>query len=315
MPNTGIVYSDRYLDHDTGAHHPERADRLRAIVERLSTSGLGARTATLQPRSAEMEEIGAVHTEEYARRFQRTCEQGAGLIDTADCAICPASFEVALLAVGGALEAVDAVMAGHVRNAFVACRPPGHHAEHARAMGFCFFNNIALAAEHLRKRHGLTRIAILDWDVHHGNGTQHHFEADPDVFFCSIHQHPDTLYPGTGYAWEKGRDGGMGATLNVPMLPGSDDGDYRRVFEESILPAITDLKPEFLLISAGFDAAADDPLAHIELSTDGFRWMTRQARALADAQCQGRMVSILEGGYNLRALADNVQAHIEALLG
>jgi acetoin utilization deacetylase AcuC-like enzyme len=314
MPSTGVVFSNEYLDHDTGAQHPERAERLRAILDRLRMSGLVARTVALKPRLAETGEIGVVHEEGYQRRFAEACAAGAALIDTADCAICPASFEIARLAAGGALVAVEAVMAGQVSNAFVACRPPGHHAERNRAMGFCFFNNIAIAAEHLRRRYGLTRIAILDWDVHHGNGTQHHFEADPGIFLCSIHQHPETLYPGTGYAWERGRDAGLGTTLNVPMRPGSTDDDYRQAFEECVLPGIAAFEPEFLLISAGFDAHADDPLAHIELSTDAFGWMTRQARSLALSKCQGRVVSLLEGGYNLEALADSVQAHVEELL-
>ncbi|HOB76354.1 MAG TPA: histone deacetylase [Phycisphaerae bacterium] len=314
MPKTGLVFSRRYLEHDTGSHHPERAARLRAIEERFAGSGLAARMSCLEARPASPEEIETVHDAAYVERFRQACAAGLALIDTADCPICPASFEIAQLAVGGTVVAVEAVMAGVVRNAFVACRPPGHHAERNRAMGFCFFNNVAIAAERLRIDHGLKRIAIVDWDVHHGNGTQHHFEADPDVFFCSIHQHPDTLYPGTGYIWEKGHGPGVGTTLNVPLRPGSGDEAFRQAFEEQILPAVANFRPEFILISAGFDAHAADPLANLEVSTEGFRWMTRQTRALAESQCNGRLVSVLEGGYELEALADSVQVHVEELL-
>jgi acetoin utilization deacetylase AcuC-like enzyme len=217
------------------------------------------------------------------------------------------------LAAGGVVNAADAVARGEAGRAFCAVRPPGHHAERSNAMGFCFFNNVAIAAEYLRHQHGIERIAILDWDVHHGNGTQHYFEADPNVFFCSIHQHPDTLYPGTGYAEERGTGAGMGATLNVPMAPGSGDEEYRRAFETTILPALDRFRPEFLLISAGFDAHRADPLGHIKLSTEMFGWMTLHAMELARRHCGGRIVSVLEGGYDLTALADSVQAHLEVL--
>jgi acetoin utilization deacetylase AcuC-like enzyme len=220
-----------------------------------------------------------------------------------------------LLAAGGAVAAVDAIMDGQVRNVFCAVRPPGHHAERALAMGFCYFNNVAIAAEHLRARYGLRRLAILDWDVHHGNGTQHIFEDDPDLLFCDIHQHPDTLYPGTGFEWEKGAGPGVGATLNIPLMPGSGDADYRWAFDNRIVPAIDAFKPEFLLISAGFDAHRDDPLADIELSTGMFAWMTMQALNLAERHCEGRLVSLLEGGYEPAVLAECIRAHLGALAG
>lgn len=310
---TGIVWSDRFLEHDTGAQHPERAGRLLAVRERLSSCGLEERLVPLDARPASIEDLLRVHDASYLEQFHAACLQGAPMMHTADCPVCPATFEVSQLAAGAALAAVDAVMAGAVGNAFVACRPPGHHAERGRAMGFCYINHVAVAAEHLRAVHRVERVAILDWDVHHGNGTQHLFEADPDVFFCSIHQHPDTLYPGTGYAWERGRDAGLGATLNVPMLPGSTDSDYQRALEQTILPALSDFEPEFILISAGFDAHRDDPLANVDLTAGAFAAMTRLVHDLADACCRGRLLSVLEGGYNLAALAECVEVHLRAL--
>jgi len=313
MPTTGFVLSERYLDHDTGPHHPERPDRLRAVRDRLGGAGAGIRTEMIEAAPIDPALVQRVHAREYLERFHTCCAQGLRFIDTLDCAICPLSYEIALLSAGGVLAAVDAVMDGRVNNAFCAVRPPGHHAEHNAAMGFCFFNNVAIAAEHLRARHGLERVAILDWDVHHGNGTQHHFQDDPNVLYCSLHQHPWTLFPGTGFEWESGTGDGVGTTLNIPMPPGTGDDDYRRAFEEVVLPLITDFRPEFILISSGFDAHRADPLAQINLTTEAFAWMTRQARDLAGALCHHRLVSVLEGGYNLEALADCAQAHVETL--
>ncbi len=313
MLPTAFVYSQRYLDHDTGPAHPERPERLRAIHRQLEQSGSLKRCLPIEPTPADPSLVERVHDRDHIERFRRACLQHAPIIDTPDCPISPASFDVALLAAGGVIAAVDAVMQARARNAFCAVRPPGHHAERRMAMGFCFFNNVAIAAEFVHARYGIEHVAILDWDVHHGNGTQHHFEADPDVFFCSIHQHPATLYPGTGYAGERGRGPGLGTTLNVPMSPGSGDEEYQQAFDEQILPALSAFKPGFILVSAGFDAHRDDPLAHIELSTEMFGWMTSRVVQLAESLCGGRLVSTLEGGYNLSALADSVQTHLESL--
>lgn len=312
---TGFVWSARYLEHGTGASHPERPGRVQAIAAHFQEMGLFEAVQQVEPVAADLELIQRVHEAEYVNRFREACAQDRGHIDTPECPVVPASFEVARLAAGAMVTAVDAVMAGKLRNAFCPVRPPGHHAERGFAMGFCYFNNVAIAAEHLRAHHGLKRVAILDWDVHHCNGTQHHFESDPNVFVCSIHQHPYTLFPGTGFEWERGSGPGVGATLNVPMTAGNSDREYRAAFEAKIMPAIQEFEPEFLLVSTGFDAHRDDPLGEIELTTEAFAWMSQQAVALAESLCAGRLVSVLEGGYDLPTLAECARVHVEQFAG
>ncbi len=306
-----MVWSDRYLEHDTGPHHPECADRLSGIHDKLSRAGVFQSTIPIEPRPVDLALVHHVHTPDYVERFRQRCEKGLPYLDTTECPMSPATFEIARLAVGGMVQACDEVMTGRLDSAFCAVRPPGHHAEQAKAYGFCYFNNLAIAAEHLRHNHGLRRIAIVDWDVHHGNGTQHHFEADPNVLFISLHQDPLTLFPGTGFEDEVGIGPGVGATVNCSMAPGSTDEHYRQAFEQRILPRIADFAPEFLLVSAGFDAHRDDPLASMELSTEVFEWMTvqcvRQMRSLG----RPRVVSVLEGGYHVEALGDCVLAHLQ----
>ncbi len=314
MATTGIVWSDQYVLHDTGPHHPERAERINAIHDRLQTSGILAKTTRILPEAIDLKFVERVHSVDYIERLRLRSERELSYIDTQECPLCPLTFEVSRLAAGGMIKACDEVMAGNLESAFCPVRPPGHHAEHERAYGFCYLNNIAIAAEHLRNEYGLKRIAILDWDVHHGNGTQHHFEADPDVFFCSLHQDPRTLFPGTGFANEVGTGPGAGATLNIPMMPGSTDEHYHRAFDRQVLPRIAEFRPEFMLVSAGFDAHVDDPLAHMGLSTQAFEWMTVQALQLMRELGQPRLVSVLEGGYNLDALADCVEAHMKGLM-
>lgn len=314
MTTTGLLWSNRYIEHDTGPHHPERPARLSGIHDRLEKAGLFKRTLAIEPRAVDLALVARVHRPEYIERFRQRVERGLSYIDTQECPLCPVTFEIARLAAGGTLAACDAVTQGQVRSVFCAIRPPGHHSEADRAMGFCYFNNIAIAAEYLRHEHGLSRVAIVDWDVHHGNGTQHHFEADPSVLFCSIHQHPRTLYPGTGFEWEAGTGAGAGTTLNCPMMPGSTDEHYYRAFDRLILPKISEFRPEFILISAGFDAHTDDPLANIELTTEAFEWMTLQTGRLANELGCPRIVSVLEGGYNIDALADCILAHVESLI-
>ncbi|MGQ9921723.1 MAG: histone deacetylase family protein [Desulfobacca sp.] len=315
MARTGYVYDDRYLWHDPGAFHVERPDRLRAIHQRLQDTGLIKKVVAIAPFPAPLEWITTLHDPGYIERFRRACEKGQPILDTGDCGICPKSYEIALLAVGGVLAAADAIMQGTVNNAFCAIRPPGHHAERNRAMGFCFFNNIALGARYLQKQHGLKKVAIVDWDVHHGNGTQHLFETDPTVLYISLHQDPYTLYPGTGKSSEIGQGAGVGTTLNLPMPPGSTDADYLQALEQRVLPALQAFAPEFLLISAGFDAHADDPLANIQLTEAGYREMGTRLAAFAKEVCQGRLLTVLEGGYNLSVLAACVADHIRILLG
>jgi acetoin utilization deacetylase AcuC-like enzyme len=310
MP-TGFVYAPEFLHHVTPPGHPERVARLQAVTAELKSSGLADRLAPIAPRPATEAELVRCHTPEYLRRLEAACVKERETIDCADSAICPETFAVSRLAAGGGLAAVDAVMAGTVANAFCAVRPPGHHAEADRSMGFCMLANVALAARHLQAVHGVRRILILDWDVHHGNGTQHLFEEDADVFFCSFHQHPETLYPGTGYPSERGRGAGEGATLNVCFRHGDGDDEYIRAFEEKFLPAAEAFAPEFVLVSAGYDAHRADPLAQIELTERGFAHLARGIRDFAAAACGGRLAAMLEGGYDLRALAVNVRQTIE----
>jgi acetoin utilization deacetylase AcuC-like enzyme len=229
-----------------------------------------------------------------------------------DTSMSPGTLHAAYLAAGGALAAVDAIMAQQVDHVFCAVRPPGHHAEAGRAMGFCFFNNVAIAARYIQKKYRLNRVLIVDWDVHHGNGTQHSFEDDPSILFFSTHQYPH--YPGTGRGTERGKGTGEGFTINVPVEAGEGDDDYRAVFQNVLVPAADDFKPEFVIISAGFDAHKDDPLASMGLTESGYAELTEIVAGIAKRHAKGRILSSLEGGYNLTALAASVQAHIGALL-
>ncbi len=306
MPATGYVTHARFLDHDTGRGHPERADRLRAIEARLTRSGLRSSLESLLPEPADVASILRVHTAESVRQVAAAARSGGGALD-ADTVVSAASYEAALLAVGAALAAVERVHSGAWSNAFVACRPPGHHAERDRSMGFCLFNNVAVAAEHALLL-GAERVAIVDWDVHHGNGTQHSFEGRSDVFYASLHQWP--WYPGTGAAAERGSGDGRGATLNLPLAAGSGDAAYLRAFDDRLLPALEDFAPDLVLVSAGFDAHERDPLSHTRVTTQCFATMTERLLGLAG----GRLVSLLEGGYDLDGLADSVEAHVRALV-
>jgi acetoin utilization deacetylase AcuC-like enzyme len=266
-----------------------------------------------EPEPVELKWIEQVHPRQYIDRIKHICEIGGGVLDQGDTPVGPGSYEIALLGTGALLQCCDAVMDGTAKRAFAAVRPPGHHAEPDRPMGFCLFSNIAIAARYLQQQHGLHKIAIVDFDVHHGNGTQAVFEADPSVFFVSLHQDPRTCYPGSGYAYETGVGPGEGFTLNLPMPPAADDTQYLKAFDEHVLPAVDAFAPEALLISAGFDAHRDDPLAQVDLSEECFEAMTRQLAHLADARCGGRVISVLEGGYNLRALGRSVVRHVRGL--
>jgi len=312
MTKTGFVYDDLYLKHDTGSNHPERPQRLTAIIKALEESGLLEKLLHIEPVPAERSVLELCHEPGYIDRFKRAVESSAPFLDTPECPLSPATFEAAICAAGGILAGIDNVMQENIKNCFCAVRPPGHHAERSKAMGFCYFNNIAIAAKYLQKKYAMERIVIIDWDVHHGNGTQHTFEQNPAVFYISFHQNPFTCYPGTGRASETGAGKGQGYTLNFPMPPGAGNQEYFQAME-TVEREMEKFRPRFVLVSAGFDAHIDDPLAHIRLSTEGYEWLTRKVKGIAENYAEGRLVSMLEGGYNLQALGESVKTHIQVL--
>ena len=312
MGKTGLVYDPRYLDHDMGAGHPESPNRLRAIMQQLEQSGTAARLTRIEPREAENGWITQIHTPSYLAMLKSHAPITGRVSLDPDTSMSPGSLKAAHLAAGGALAAVDAIMSGQVDHVFCAMRPPGHHAEAGRAMGFCLLNNVAIATRYVQKEHRLKRILIVDWDVHHGNGTQHSFEDDPSVLFFSTHQYPH--YPGTGRATERGRGAGEGFTINVPMEAGEGNEEYHSVFQKSLMPAADAFKPEFVIISAGFDAHKDDPLANMGLTDAGYADLTTIVAGIAKRHAHARILSTLEGGYNLTALSASVDSHLTALL-
>lgn len=308
---TGFAYDPRFLEHHAGVGHPECPERLLTVMAHLEKLPWFGTLQSVQPRHSEEGWLREIHSAGYIRRTSDACASGAPILDTPDVGISPQSFDTALLAAGAALELADQMAAGSIQNGFALLRPPGHHAEKNLAMGFCLFNNIAILARYLQKKHGLEKIAILDWDVHHGNGTQHTFEEDPSVFYISTHQFP--FYPGTGRASETGIGRGKGTTLNCPMPAGAADWDYEQAFTLQILPALETYKPDAVLISAGFDAHQADPLGQINLSTEFFGWMTERMIEIAAKHSGGRVLSLLEGGYDLQALPLCVAKHLNAL--
>ena len=308
---TGFLYHPGFLEHNPGAGHPESAERLSSTLHYLEKQSWFADLKPFTPVPADITLLENTHSRQYIERARQACRSGASFLDSMDVGISGNSFDVALLAAGGPLILADGVMAGNIANGFALLRPPGHHAESDMALGFCLFNNVAILTRYLQQQHGIDKVLILDWDVHHGNGTQHTFEEDPSVLYISTHQYP--YYPGTGAYTETGIGRGEGATLNCPMPAGSDDHDYEQVFMEKILPKIDDFKPEFIIISAGFDAHIDDPLAQMKLSTGFFHWMTLRMMEMAGKHCQGRLVSVLEGGYNLQVLPLSVAEHLKGL--
>ncbi|MDR3089896.1 MAG: histone deacetylase [Desulfobulbaceae bacterium] len=313
MPRTGFLYDQRFLRHETGDEHPECPDRLRLIVENLTQSGILAQLTPIAAEKAKQRWIEAAHHVRYILRFEESCAFGLSSLDHDENRICYESYDVALLAAGGVLKAVDAVMEGRIDNAFCAVRPPGHHAESDRAMGFCYFNNVAIAARYLQEKWGVERIGIVDFDVHHGNGTQHIFERDNTVFYYSIHEHPSFAYPGTGRDFDTGLNEGEGFTKNSPVLPGRGDAEYEKRLTDDLLPAMAEFAPQFLLVSAGFDAHTDDLMSGIDLSTAGYDFISTMLMDIAAKFCGGRLVSVLEGGYHLDILPLLVANHIKHL--
>ena len=305
---TGLHYDEHYLRHDTGIGHPECKERLLSSMEYLSRQDWLKSLVRIPASQLDERWLYQIHTRPYIERARQACAANDSFLDSMDVAISKDSFEVALLAAGAALSLADNIVTGNINNGFGLIRPPGHHAETDQALGFCLFNNVAILARYLQEHHKLDKVLILDWDVHHGNGTQHIFEEDPSVLYISTHQYP--FYPGTGAFDETGIGRGKGATLNCPMPAGSNDRDYEVVFMEKILPRMESFQPEFIIISAGFDAHKDDPLAGICLSTEFFGWMTDRVMEIAGKHCQGRIISLLEGGYNLTALPLCIEQHL-----
>jgi acetoin utilization deacetylase AcuC-like enzyme len=310
---SGLVCDPAYREHDTGAFHPERPARMDAVVQGLHLAGLLERCRLIAPRLASDEELLRVHTAAYLARVRADVAAGRHELSTGDTAIGPESERIARLAAGGVLAAVEAVLAGEVANAFAVVRPPGHHASADRGMGFCVYNNVAIAARHLQAACGIERIAILDWDVHHGNGTQSIFAEDPTVLFLSSHEAP--LYPGSGARDEHGRGAGEGFTRNCPLPAGSGGPELLAAWREELLPMAEAFAPQFVLLSAGFDSRREDPLGDFLLDDADFAALTRLAMDLARRHAGGRLVSTLEGGYNLPGLAAAAAAHMGALLG
>lgn len=309
---TGIVVSEAYLEHLTGDGHPEQPARVTAIVERLETEGLLARARRIEPRAATDEAILRCHAADYLRIAAEDVADGAKQLSTGDTQISARSLDIARLAAGGVMAAVDAVVKGDVRNAFAVVRPPGHHATPKRGMGFCLFNSIAIAARHAQATHGIGRVLIADWDVHHGNGTQETFYEDASVLFFDTHQSP--LYPGSGHADETGRGVGEGFTINCPFPAGAGRREIVGAFRDRLVPAADRFRPQLVLVSAGFDSRVGDPLGRFTLTDADFAELTGIVREIADRHAGGRIVSTLEGGYALAGLASAAAAHVTALL-
>jgi acetoin utilization deacetylase AcuC-like enzyme len=311
MRRIGLVADPVFETHDTGASHPETPARAARIREVLTDRGLVARCIGLPVVPATDAMLLRVHDAAHVRRVEDACATGRRLIDSMDTAICGESARVARLAAGSVTALAAEVAASRLDAGLAVVRPPGHHAERDLAMGFCLFNNVAVAAAALRAEAAVDRVLIVDWDVHHGNGTQHMFEDDPSVFYYSSHQMP--LYPGTGHAHERGKGPGLGATLNVPLRQGDSDDRFLAALAERLVPAMEVFRPEFVLVSAGFDAHSADPLGGLDVSTGAFASATRIVRGIAERHAAGRIVSVLEGGYDLDALAASTAAHLEAL--
>jgi acetoin utilization deacetylase AcuC-like enzyme len=307
---TALLYNPAYMQHRTG-HHPENPERLRAILSALKPDDwLWSRVEHIEPRAASDEQIARCHSVRLIEHLRNLCDRGAPFVDL-DTVISPESFEVARIAAGAAVTAVDHVFKEANHNAFALVRPPGHHASIGRAMGFCLFNNAAIGARYAQAKYGAERVLIIDWDVHHGNGTQDIFYSDPTVVYFSVHQYP--YYPGTGTASERGEGKGEGATINIPLSEGTPAQVHRKLFSEALRSIEDSFPPDLIIISAGFDSRRGDPLGGLLLEDNDFREMTDEVMEMADRHCEGRIVSVLEGGYNLDTLGETVRAHITKL--
>lgn len=312
MARTGIVQDRRYLDHVPLGYHPETEKRLEFLYRMLEEPAMKGRFVPIKPRFATREELELIHTPRYVDLVASTSGNECTMLDP-DTYACGKSYETARLAAGGILKAVDEVAAGKLDDAFALIRPPGHHAESSRAMGFCLFNNVAVGAAYALKRHGLERALIIDWDLHHGNGTQHSFYHRGDVLYFSTHQYP--YYPGTGHFNENGEGAGEGFTVNVPLPTGPGDAEYMLIFEEILEPVALQFKPQMVFVSAGFDIYYDDPLGGMKVTPGGFANLARIVLEFARKTCGGKVVFVLEGGYHLDGLTDSVKEVLRTLNG
>jgi acetoin utilization deacetylase AcuC-like enzyme len=310
MAKTGIVRDERYMNHQMGAYHPESPRRLEVIYTMLEDADMQGNYTNVPVRRAEREELLWIHSPDYVERLASTEGKEYTYLDP-DTQTSPGSYEAALLAAGGLCEAISMVHSGELDNAFALVRPPGHHAERAQAMGFCLFNNVAVGARYAQEHLKLNRIIVVDWDLHHGNGTQHSFEEDASILYFSTHQYP--YYPGTGALTEAGKEKGEGFTVNVPLSMGYGDGEYVGIFEKILRPVTLEFNPEIILVSAGFDIYMEDPLGGMNVTPEGFAGLTRSIMQMANECCEGKVVITLEGGYNLEGLRDSVKAVLKEL--
>ena len=312
MSRTGVVWDSAFLDHLTDEGHPDHPRRLEPLYRQLQVPDLNCRYRTLSPRVATDEEIQLVHSPTYLDQVKATASHATSAL-SADTLTCDRSCQTAALAVGGTIEAIRQVIAGNLSHALVLARPPGHHAERTRAMGYCIFNNVAIGSMAARVVMGLRRVMVVDWDLHHGNGTQHIFERDPSVFFFSSHQFPH--YPGTGHFTETGLGPGEGTTMNIPLSRGCGDAEFAAIYQRLLFPVALAFKPDLIVVSAGFDIHTADPLGGMQVTPAGFAGLTRLILDIAQLICNGRVVFCLEGGYNGDALAESVLALIDELTG
>jgi acetoin utilization deacetylase AcuC-like enzyme len=314
MKRTGLLFDQRFMLHDTGPYHPEMSQRLIAIFKGLRDADLLSKLLLVEAEPADRKWIETVHAREYIDRFGDACAAGLTEFDYPDNQMCCESYDTAVLVVGGILNVIDVLMEDKIDNAFCAVRPPGHHAEISKGMGFCYFNNVAIAAKYLQVKWGIKKVGIVDFDVHHGNGTQQIFEEDPTVFYYSIHQHPSFAFPGTGRDFEEGTGAGLGYTKNSVVLPGQGDEEYKFLIERDLVPAFEKFQPEFILVSAGFDSHEDDDMADMKLTSAGFSWMMKRIMDMVNQHARGRVVSVLEGGYCLKRLPELIADHVNILL-